>query len=101
MATTTATTIATTPKPITPTTLSPTELADFLVEQVTPLRAHFQSGCRDTQIGSMVVYDGVMEIVKALRAGEIAPVVAQVRLVGVNRRGARYYIPTITARRPA
>jgi hypothetical protein len=41
-----------------------------------------------------------MEIVKALRAGEIAPVVAQVRLVGVNRRGARYYIPTITARRP-
>ncbi|NDK24681.1 hypothetical protein FSY75_09370 [Streptomyces sp. TR1341] len=91
----------TTRKPITPTTLTAAELADFLVEQVVPLRALFHSGNPDTQTGSVVVHDGVMDIAKALRAGEIAPVVAQVRLVGINRRAARYYVRTITAHRPA
>ncbi|WP_381792931.1 hypothetical protein [Streptomyces niveus] len=96
-----ATATATARKPITPTALAPTELADFLVEQVTPLRALFQSGNPDTQTGSMVVHDGVMAIVKALRAGEIAPVVAQVRLIRINRRANHYYVRTITAHRPA
>lgn len=88
-------------KPITPTTLTADELADFLVEQVAPLRALFRSGNPDTQTGSMVVHDGVMDIVKALRAGEIAPVVAQVRIAGINRRARHYYVRTITAHRAA
>ncbi|MET9321964.1 hypothetical protein ABZX75_17480 [Streptomyces sp. NPDC003038] len=92
---------ATARKPITPTALTADELADFLAEQVTPLRALFKSGNPDTQTGSMVVYDGVMGIVKALRAGEIAPVVAQVRLVGINRRARHYRVRTVTAHRPA
>ncbi|MFB8347952.1 hypothetical protein [Streptomyces niveus] len=92
---------ATARKPITPTTLTAAELADFLVEQVTPMRALFQSGNPDTQTGSMVVYDGVMDIVKTLRAGDIAPMVAQVRLIGINRRAAHYYVRTVTAHRPA
>ncbi|MFF2940212.1 hypothetical protein ACFVSQ_10255 [Streptomyces niveus] len=92
---------ATARKPITPTALTAAELADFLVEQVTPMRALFQSGNPDTQTGSMVVHDGVMDIVKALRAGDIAPMVAQVRLIGINRRAAHYYVRTVTAHRPA
>ncbi|MFD3609028.1 hypothetical protein ACFWXA_13305 [Streptomyces atroolivaceus] len=88
-------------KPITPTTLTANELADFLVEQATPLRALFQSGNPDTQTGSMVVHDGAMELAKALRAGEIAPVVAQVRLIGINRRAAHYCVRTLTAHRSA
>ncbi|MGW6461390.1 hypothetical protein ACWF94_36605 [Streptomyces sp. NPDC055078] len=88
-------------KPITPTTLTANELADFLVEQVTPMRALFHSGNPDTQTGSMVVHDGAMEIARALRAGEIAPVVAQVRIVGINRRANHYCVRTITAHRPA
>ncbi|WP_306966384.1 hypothetical protein [Streptomyces afghaniensis] len=95
MATTTAR------KPITPTTLDASELADFLGEQAMPLRALFHSGNPDTATGSQLVHDGVFAIVRALRAGEIAPVVAQVRLIGVNRTAARYYVRTITAHRAA
>lgn len=92
---------ATARKPIAPTALTSAELADFLVEQVTPLRALFQSGNPDTQTGSMVVHDGVMDIVKAPRAGDIAPVLAQVRIVGINRRARHYCVRTVTAHRPA
>ncbi|MYR55028.1 hypothetical protein GTY54_01790 [Streptomyces sp. SID625] len=94
MATTTAR------KPITP-TLTAAELADFLAEQAMPLRALFHSGNPDTATGSQVVHDGVFALVRALRAGEIAPVVAQVRLIGINRTAARYYVRTITAHRAA
>jgi hypothetical protein len=95
MATTTAR------KPITPTALTATELADYLTEQATPLRALFHSGNTDTATGSQLVHDGVFDLVRALRAGEIAPVVAQVRLIGINRTAARYYVRTITAHRAA
>lgn len=86
---------------ITPTTLTATELADHLTEQITPLRALFHSGNPDTLTGSRVVHDGVADIIRALRAGEIAPVVAQVRLIGINRRAAHYYVRTISAHRAA
>ncbi|MFI2434683.1 hypothetical protein [Streptomyces sp. NPDC018693] len=93
MATTTAR------KPVTPTTLDANELADFLAEQAMPLRSLFHSGNPDTATGSQLVHDGVFALVRALRAGEIAPVVAQVRLIGINRTAARYYVRTITAHR--
>ncbi|MGY3199753.1 hypothetical protein [Streptomyces sp. TE5632] len=80
---------------ITPTLLSATELADELAGQAIALRPLFESGNPDTATGSLVVHDGVFAIVRALRAGEIAPVVAQVRLLGVNRRARHYYIRTI------
>ncbi|MCX4609439.1 hypothetical protein [Streptomyces mirabilis] len=95
MATTTAR------KPITPTALDANALADFLTEQAMPLRALFRSGNPDTATGSQVVHDGVFDLVRALRAGDIAPVVAQVRLIGINRTAARYYVRTITAHRAA
>ncbi|GGQ49923.1 hypothetical protein GCM10010250_21900 [Streptomyces althioticus] len=80
---------------ITPTALTATELADALGEQAIALRPLFKSGNPDTSTGAMVVHDGVFAIVKALRAGEIAPVVAQIRLLGVNRRARHYRIRTI------
>lgn len=86
---------------ITPTTLTATELADHLSEQAIALRPLFKSGNPDTATGSMVVHDGVFAIVKALRAGDIAPVVAQVRLLGLNRRADHYYISRINAHRAA
>ncbi|PWI16003.1 hypothetical protein DI272_18905 [Streptomyces sp. Act143] len=95
MATTTAR------KPITPTALDAGELADFLTEQAMPLRALFHSGNPDTATGSQLVHDGVFALVRALRAGEIAPVVAQVRLIGINRTAARYWISGVTAHRTA
>lgn len=88
-------------RPITPTTLDANELADYLSEQAMPLRALFHSGNPDTATGSQVVHDGVFALVRALRAGDIAPVVAQVRLIGINRTAARYWVRTITAHRAA
>ncbi|MFJ9719999.1 hypothetical protein ACIRPQ_29405 [Streptomyces sp. NPDC101213] len=84
-----------------PTDMSATEFADHLAEQAAPLRALFHSGCPETLTGSRVVYERTMDIVRALRAGEIAPVVAQVRLIAVNRRAAFYHVRTISSRRPA
>lgn len=93
--------MATTVRTITPTTLDTNELADFLTEQAIALRPLFKSGNPDTATGSMVVHDGVFALVKALRAGEIAPVVAQIRLIPINKRAAHYYVRTITAHRAA
>jgi hypothetical protein len=86
---------------LTPTTLDANELADFLTEQATALRPLFHSGNPDTATGSLLVHDGVFALVKALRAGDIAPVVAQVRLIGINRTAARYWVRTISAHRAA
>ncbi|MFJ3249106.1 hypothetical protein [Streptomyces sp. NPDC086782] len=86
---------------ITPTTLTATELADHLTEQAIPLRALFDSGNPDTATGAMVLHDGVFDLVRALRAGDVAPVVAQIRLLGLNRRVARYHVRWISARRDA
>lgn len=93
--------MATTVRTITPTTLDAGQLADYLAEQAAPLRAFFRSGNIDTATGSQLVHDGVFNLVRALRAGEIAPAVAQVRLIGINRTAARYYVRTITAHRAA
>ena len=88
-------------KPLTPTTLTATELADHLAAQTFPLRNSFGSGVRETAIGSRVVHDGVWDIIRALRAGDIAPVVAQVRLIPLNRAARRYYVRTISAHQAA
>ncbi|WP_086780177.1 hypothetical protein [Streptomyces griseus] len=86
---------------ITPTTLTASELADHLAEQIQPLRALFHSGNPDTLTGSRDVHWRVSDLIAGLRAGEIAPVVAQVRLIGINRTAARYYVRTISAHRAA
>ncbi|MET7816255.1 hypothetical protein ABZT26_36140 [Streptomyces sp. NPDC005395] len=89
-------------KPITPTELSAEELADFLAQQANErLRPLFFATNTDTLTGSRVVYDGTMEVVRALRAGEIAPVVAQVRMLGVNRRARHYLVSTMSCHRSA
>ncbi|WP_228980181.1 hypothetical protein [Streptomyces sp. DH12] len=82
---------------IIPTTLTATELANHLAEQVIPLRAMFRSTNAQTGIGAVYVHDGVFALVRALRAGEMAPAVARVRLLGINRQGACYGIRHITA----
>jgi hypothetical protein len=84
-------------KPLTPTTLTATKLADHLAAQTFPLRGGFGSGVRETAIGSRLVHDGVWDIIRALRAGDIAPVVAQVRLLPINRTACRYNVRTISA----
>lgn len=86
---------------ITPTELTATELADHLSAQIRPLRALFHSGDPNTATGSQIVHDAVKDVIKALRTGAITPVVAQVRLIGINRTGARYHVRRITARRTA
>ncbi|MEU0770601.1 hypothetical protein [Streptomyces albogriseolus] len=83
---------------ITPTEMTADQLADHLASQAAHLRPLFHSGNPDTLTGSRVVYDGTMAVVRALRAGEIAPVVAQVRMIAVNRRAAHYRVRTISTR---
>ncbi|GGZ73192.1 hypothetical protein ACFOOM_00980 [Streptomyces echinoruber] len=82
---------------ITPTALTATELADRLAEQIAPLRDLFHSGNANTATGSRVVHDSVKGLIKALRAGEIDPVVAQVRLIAINKRATFYNVRRITA----
>ncbi|MET8609772.1 hypothetical protein [Streptomyces misionensis] len=84
-----------------PTTLTATELADHLANQAMRLRPLFKSGNPDTVTGAITLHDGVFALVNALCASEVAPAVAQIRLLGLNRRVARYHVGWISARRDA
>ncbi|KUN37701.1 hypothetical protein AQJ30_15565 [Streptomyces longwoodensis] len=86
---------------ITPTTLTAKELAAYLREQISPLRALFNSGNHGTRTGAICVHDNTVPIIRALEAGEMDPVKAQVRLIAVNEISRRYHMRVIRAHRPA